>query len=295
MMIDMETKLIEGKNALITGGGRGIGKAVALEFAKNGANVAISARSENELNKTVKEIENYGVKCLSIHADLSTIEGVNACADIYLNTFNICDILVNNAGFSQYHSILEYSIEDFQYLFNLNVMSYFLITKRMLPGMLEQKSGKIIFTSSGAGTSVFPAKKFAYAATKAAEAAMGRCIHAEFQNQNIHVNVVCPGIVETKIVEYNREWGAIYPEGEPPEAIAPLYLFLASNTIKKPYKGRVINEWAFPELLLTLRKNIENTNFDIKDLLKTMKEKLNKEKYSLFRKNKELVEFMLKY
>ena len=294
-MIDMQTKLIEGKNALITGGGRGIGKAVALEFAKNGANVAISARSENELNKTIKEIENYGVKCLSIPADLSTVDGVNACADNYLNTFKVCDILVNNAGFSQYHSILEYSIEEFQYLFNLNVMSYFLMTKRMLPGMLEQKSGKIIFTSSGAGTSTFPAKKFAYAGTKAAEAAMGRCIHAEFQNQNIHVNVVCPGIVETKIVEYNRQWGLNYPEGEPPKAIAPIYLFLASNTIKRPYKGRVINEWAFPELLLKLKKNIENTNFDIKDLLKTMKEKLSKEKYSFFRKNQELVEFMLKY
>ena len=143
-MIDMQTKLIEGKNALITGGGRGIGKAVALEFAKNGANVAISARSEDELNKTIREIESYGVKGLSIVADLSTVDGINACADNYLNHFEVCDILVNNAGFSQYHSILEYSIEEFQYLFNLNVMSYFLMTKRMLPGMLEQKSGKII-------------------------------------------------------------------------------------------------------------------------------------------------------
>ena len=295
MMIDMRTKLIEGKNALITGGGRGIGKAVALEFAKNGANVAIIARSEDELNKTIREIESYGVKGLSIVADLSTVDGINACADNYLNHFEVCDILVNNAGFSQYHSILEYSIEEFQYLFNLNVMSYFLMTKRMLPGMLEQKSGKIIFTSSGAGTSFFPAKKFAYAGTKAAEAAMGRCIHAEFQDQNIHVNVVCPGVVETKIVEYNREWGLNYPEGEPPEAIAPMYLFLASNATKRPYKGRVINEWAFPGLLSDLKKNVDNSDFDIKDLLKSMKEKLNKEKYSLFRQNQELVEFMLKY
>jgi len=294
-MIDMQTKLIEGKNALITGGGRGIGKAVALEFAKNGANVAISARSENELNKTIKEIEKYGVKGLSIPADLSTVDGVNACADTYLKTFNVCDILVNNAGFSQYHSILEYSIEEFQYLFNLNVMSYFLITKRMLTGMLEKKSGKIIFTSSSAGTKFFPAKKFAYAATKAAEAAMGRCVDAEFGNQNIHVNVICPGIVETKLVEFNRQWGAAYPEGEPPEAIAPLYLFLASNTIKQPYKGRVIDEWSLSELLLLLRKSIESNDFDVKELLKSMKEKLSKDMYTLFRKNQELVEFMLKY
>jgi len=288
-------KLIEGKKAFITGGGRGIGKAVAIEFAKNGADVAITARSESELNETVQEIEKFGVKGLAIPADLSTVEGVNTCADKYLNSFKICDILVNNAGYSQYHSVLEYPVEDFQYLFNLNVMSYFLMTKRMLPGMLEQKSGKVIFTSSGAGTGAFPAKKFAYAATKAAEAAMGRCIHAEFNSQGIDVNVVCPGLVETKIAEYNRQWGALYPEGEPPKVIAPMYLFLASNTIKRPYKGRVIDEFSFSELLLVLKKNIESTEFNVKDLLKSMKEKLRKDMYTLFRKNQELAEFMLKY
>jgi len=288
-------KLLEGKKALITGGGRGIGKAVAIDFALNGANVAITARSKNELNQTLKEIESYKVNGLAIPADLSTIEGINKCAEIYLDEFEKCDILVNNAGYSQYCSILDYSVEDFQYLFNLNVMSYFLMTKRMLPGMIEQKSGKIILTASGAGNLVFPAKKFAYAASKAAESAMGRCLDAELVVYNIQVNVICPGVIETKLVEDNRNWGAIYPEGMPTEAISPMYLFLASDTIKRPYRGRVIDQYSFSELLATLKKEIRNNDFDIKELLKSMKEKLNKDAYTFFRKNQELAEFMLKY
>lgn len=288
-------KLLEGKKALITGGGRGIGKAVAIDFALNGADVAITARSENELNQTFKEIESYDVKGLVIPANLSTVDGVNNCADIYLNEFHTCDILVNNAGYSQYCSILDYSVEDFQYLFNLNVMSYFLMTKRMLSGMIEQKSGKIIFTASSAGNLAFPAKKFAYAATKAAESAMGRCLDVELGVYNIQVNIICPGPIETKLLEDNRTWGAAYPEGMPPEDISPMYLFLASDTLKRPYRGRVIDQYLFSELLSTLKKEISSNDFDIKELLKSMKEILKKDSYTLFRKNQELAEFMLKY
>ncbi len=288
-------KLLEDKKSLITGSGRGIGKAVAIEFALNGADVAITARSENELNQTLREIENYGVKGLRIPADLSTIDGVNQCANTYLKEFQKCDILVNNAGYSQYCSIMDYSVEDFQYLFNLNVMSYFLMTKCMLPGMIEQKSGKIIMTASSAGNLAFPAKKFAYAATKAAESAMGKCLDAELGVYNIQVNTICPGPIETKLLKDNRTWGAVYPEGMAPEVISPMYLFFASDTIKRPYRGRVIDQYLFSELLSTLKKEVNSDDFDIKELLKSMKEKLKKDSYTLFRKNQELAEFMLKY
>ena len=76
-------KLLEGKKALVTGGGRGIGKATALEFAKNGADVAVASRTESELDQTIKEIESYGVKGIAISVDLSTIEGVKECANKY--------------------------------------------------------------------------------------------------------------------------------------------------------------------------------------------------------------------
>ena len=288
-------KLVENKNALVTGGGRGIGKAVALELAKNGANVAVTARSEDQLNEVATEIENFGVNGLAIPSDLSTIKGVDACADFFLEKFGTCDILVNNAGFSQYCPILEYPAEDFQYLLNLNVISYFQMTKRMLPSMIDQKGGKIILTSSASGNLAFAAKKFAYAASKVAVSAMGRSMDAELNPYNIHVNVVCPGPVETRLLQENREWGAIYPEGEPPEAISPLYLFLASNTIKRPYKGRVIDEYSLSKVISGIKEENFKPDFNIKDYLKLKKLKLSKDTYSLLRKNQELVEFMIKY
>ena len=104
-------KLIEGKNALITGGGRGIGKAVALEFAKNGANVAVAARTKSELEKTVGEIENHGVLGLAIPTDLSTLEGVEECAKEYFDKFKKIDILVNNAGMTDYSTVINTPIE----------------------------------------------------------------------------------------------------------------------------------------------------------------------------------------
>ncbi|TFG05698.1 MAG: SDR family oxidoreductase [Promethearchaeota archaeon] len=288
-------KLLEGKSALVTGGGRGIGRAVALDFAKNGANVAIAARSREELDQTVIDIEKHGVKGLAIPADLSSVEGVNACGDTFLDNFSVCDILVNNAGTSQYCSVTDYPVEDFMYLFNLNVMSYFLMTKRMLPGMLEQKSGKIIMTSSGNGNFVFAAKKVSYSASKAAISAMAKCLDSEVGKDNIHVNVICPGPIETQLLEENRQWGAMFPKADPPEAISPIYLFLASNLVKRPYKGKVIDQYSLAELLSILKEQIKSPNFNIKELLKSIKEKLSKQTYTLLRKNQELVDFMLKY
>ncbi len=291
-------KLLEGKYALITGGGRGIGKAVALEFAKNGANVAISSRTKSELDKTVEEIREYGVKGLPIPADLSTIDGVNECVASYFNNFNVCNILVPNAGMSHYSSIIDMPLEDALKLFNLNYIGYFALIKQILPNILEQGGGKIILTSSAAGTLAFPAKKVAYASSKAAVAVMGRCLDSEVGSQNVHVNVVCPGPVETKMLEDNRRWGAKYPISHGPEVMAPIYLFLASDLSKRPYKGRLIDHYSFFELLAKLQKetaeiNVEDIN--IKDLLKSTKERFNKDTHTLFRKNQELVDFMLKY
>jgi len=288
-------KLLEGKNALITGGGRGIGRAIALEFARNGANVAVTARSKDQLDQTVNDIEEYGVKGLAIQADLSMVNGVNTCANKFLENFKICDILVNNAGTSQYCTVIDYPVEDFIYLFNLNVMSYFLMTKRMLPGMIEQQNGKILMTASGNGNFVFVSKKVAYSASKAAISAMAKCLDSEVGGQNIHVNVICPGPIETQLLEENRQWGAMFPKADPPEAISPMYLFLAANIIKRPYRGRVIDQYSFFELLSILKGEINTTDFNIKELLKSMKDKLSKETYLLFRKNQELVDFMLRY
>src|SRR5271157_838018 len=102
-MCDIESlnmKLLEGKNAIVTGGGRGIGKAVALAFAQHGANVAVVSRSQDELDAAVDEIQSQGVKGLAIVADLGSDQGATEAASSFFGTFDRCDILVNNAGMS---------------------------------------------------------------------------------------------------------------------------------------------------------------------------------------------------
>ncbi len=288
-------KLLEGKYALITGGGRGIGKAVALEFAKNGANIAVVALEKDELDKTVKEIEKYNVRGISIPTDLTSIENLEDCVAKYFDNFERCDILVNNAGMSHYSTILEYPLESAVKLFNLNLISYYGMVKLLLPKMLEQGQGNIIMTSSIQGNMFFTPKKVAYSTSKAAVAAMGKCMQAELEPFNIRVNVILPGAIQTKLVQDNIDKGQKSPTPDPPEAISPMYLFLASNLSERRYKGRLINQYFIKELMSKLEKEINGKNSDINKLLKIMKPKLTKGLYEQLRINRELVDFMLKY
>jgi 3-oxoacyl-[acyl-carrier protein] reductase len=297
-------KLLEGKHALITGGGRGIGRAIALEFAKNGANLAIAALEQDELDKTQKEIENFGVKCVSIQVDLSTLEGVKTCASQYFENFENCDILVANAAMSLYSSVVDYPLEKAQQLFNLNIMGYYGIVKLILPTMIEQGGGVIIMTSSIEGNVNFGPKKIPYAISKAGVTAMGKCLHTEVGNENIQVNVLMPASIQTRMIEENVKKGQYYPikqmySGYPglitPEQVAPVYLFLASDLSKRRYKGKALNIWLLFELIPILKDKITGNDYEIKKLRNEMKDKLKKDMYDFFKKNEELVDFMLKY
>ena len=200
-------KLLEGRNALITGGGRGIGRAVALAFAKNGANVAITALEANELDNTIKDIEKYDVKGLSIPADLTNIEEIKFVANKFFNNFKKCDILVNNAGMSYYCSMLDVSLEKAIRLFKLNLIAYYANVKLVIPDMIERRSGKIIMTASVHGNMFFNPNQVAYSSTKAGVSAMGKCLHNELNPFNIQVNIILPGAIHTKLYENSAERG----------------------------------------------------------------------------------------
>ncbi len=288
-------KLLEGKKALVTGGGRGIGRATALEFAKNGADVAVASRTESELNQTLKEIKNYGVKCIAIPVDLSSIEGVKECANKFLETFKRCDILVNNAGMTHFATVVEYPLEKAVKLFNVNFISYYAMIKLILPGMIEQGGGNIILTSSPQGTVYFSSHKVAYSASKAAVMAMGKCLQNEVGRQNVRVNVILPGAIHTQMMEDLIEWGQQFPEKVPPEEIAPLYLFFASESSKRKYKGKVINQLMLNEIMSYIRAEFGSKEYEIKEIVNLMKDTLNKEQHTMLRKNQELFDFMLKY
>ncbi|MFX1339314.1 MAG: SDR family NAD(P)-dependent oxidoreductase [Promethearchaeota archaeon] len=288
-------KLLEGKKALITGGGRGIGRAVALEFARNGANVVVASRTENELNQTVKEIENYNVKAKAIPADLSTVDGVKKCVNKYFESFERCDILVNNAGMTHFATVVDYPLEKAVKLFNVNFISYYAMIKLILPSIIEQGGGNIILTSSPQGTVYFSSHKVAYSASKAAVMAMGKCLQNEVGRQNVQVNVILPGAIHTQMMEDLIEWGQHFPEKVSPEKIAPLYLFLASESSKRKYKGKVINHLMLNEIVNTIQTELGSKEYKIKEIIDLMKIKLNKEQYAMLRKNQELFEFMLNY
>jgi len=202
--------LLDGKYALITGGGRGIGKAVALEYARNGANIAITALEENELLGVLDDIKKYDVEGIAIPADLTSIEQIKLVAREYFKNFERCDILVNNAGMSYYCPMLEVSLEKAVKLFNLNLISYYAMIKLMLPKMVEQQNGNIIMTASVHGNMFFNPNQVAYSSTKAGVSAMSKCLHNELNQYNIQVNVILPSAIQTKLYEDSAERGQIY-------------------------------------------------------------------------------------
>ena len=287
--------LLEGRNALITGGGRGIGKAVALEFAKNGANLAITALEAGELAKTVKEVEKFKVKGYAIQADLTDIDEIKRVADEYSKKFDTCDILVNNAGMSYYCSMLDVSLEKAVKLFKLNLIAYYAMVKLMLPKMVEQKRGNIIMTASVHGNMFFNPNQVAYSSTKAGVSAMSKCLHNEFNPYNIQVNVVLPGAIQTKLYEDSAERGQIAPEPISPEAIAPIYLFLASDLSARHYKGKIINQLLLYDLLPKIKARVNKLDFDIKEITRSIKSELRKGEYSLLRKDQDLIDFLIRY
>ena len=288
-------KLLEGKNALVTGGGRGIGREVALDLAKNGANVAVSARTKEQLDNTVQEIEKFGVNGIAIVVDLSTLDGVRECAKHYFENFDTINILINNAGMTHVSSVVDTPIENAQKLFNLNIMSYYALLKEVLPKMIEQKSGSIVMTSSVNGNVYYPPKKVAYSTSKAAVSAMGQCLSVELKPYNINVNVVTPAGVETKMAEDLRKWGQQMPITVPPEFISPAYLFLASDLALKKYKGRVLELHIICDILPTLSEAIGVKEIEFRELKVLAEGKLKKDQLKVFKKNSELIDFMLKY
>lgn len=288
-------KLLEGKNALVTGGGRGIGKAVALDLARSGANVAVAARTKAELDNITETINKFGVNGLSIPSDLSTLEGVSNCANIFFDTFDTIDILINNAGMTQVGSIIDYPIEMAQKLFNLNIMGYYALVKEVAPKMIEQKSGNIVMTASVMGNIYFAPKKVAYVTSKAAVSAMAKSLNSELKQYNIIVNALTPAGVETKMAEDLRKWGQQMPITVPPEVISPAYLFLASDLAKKKYKGKIVEINKIVEFLPILQNEFGAEGMDHKELVKIAEDKIKVDHFKVLKQNSELVAFMVNY
>lgn len=187
---------ISGAVALITGAGRGIGRAVALTLARQGATVILTARTTKELNDVKKEIETAGGTAHAIRADLTKTDDVRSLFTEMNTKCNRLDILVNNAGIGKFAPVREMTTGDFEAMWALNVKAVFDCTKFALPLMEAQHQGAIVNVASLAGKNSF-AGGACYSATKWALIGFSRSLMLEVREHNIRVITICPGSVDT--------------------------------------------------------------------------------------------------
>jgi 3-oxoacyl-[acyl-carrier protein] reductase len=212
---------VENKVAIVTGGSRGIGKAIAIALAKKGYNVVICSRNEYELNKTKEEIEKFNVKVLAIKCDVRYYKQVKNLVKKTIEKFGRIDILVNNAGVALKKNVVDMSEEEWDVVIDTNLKGPFLFTKEVLPFMIKQKSGCIVNISSGGGKTGF-AEFSAYCASKFGLIGFTESLAKEVKKFGIRVYTICPGPVATKMQEEIA--GKMYPLIKPfiqkPEDVA---------------------------------------------------------------------------
>jgi glucose 1-dehydrogenase/3-oxoacyl-[acyl-carrier protein] reductase len=225
---------LSGKRALVTGAGMGIGQGIAIELARQGADVAVHyAHSEPE--ETVKEIEASGRRFATVQADLSNAAECERVVEEAADSLGGLDVLVNNAGVTRALGFLETDEATYDEVFDLNMKGYFFCAKRAVPYMLEAGGGSIINITSIHGFAGFP-RHAAYAATKGAINAFTRELAIELADRGIRVNAIGPGLIEVPryfdTPGYTTEFGnTLVPAGRIgyPKDVAPTAAFLASN------------------------------------------------------------------
>ena len=219
---------LAGKVAIITGGGRGIGRAIALAFAREGASIVVSARTGPEIEEVAREVEKQGQKSLALQADVSREESVENMIGETLKTFERVDILVNNAGTNlPYRNVVDLTLAEWNRVLEVNLAGPFLCCRAVLPTMIQQRSGKIINISS-IGARYAAAGRSPYRSSKAALLQFTYCLAAEVKQYGIDVNAVCPGPTETQMMKEIAR-GSLFPVLIRPEEIAEVVLFLASQ------------------------------------------------------------------
>ncbi|MBE0647744.1 MAG: 3-oxoacyl-[acyl-carrier-protein] reductase [Bacteroidales bacterium] len=240
-------KLLEGKTALITGANRGIGKAIAVRFAEQGANVAFSDIAYNDDSKELeKELAALGIKGKGYASDASSLSGSEELIALVLKDFQSIQVLVNNAGITRDTLLLRMSESDWDAVINVNLKSVFNLTKAIQKHFLSQRQGSIINMSSVVGLSG-NAGQSNYAASKAGIIGFTKSIAMELGSRSIRVNAIAPGFIETEMTakipeDFRKAWVEKIPLKRPglPADVADVSVFLASD-LSAYVTGQVIS------------------------------------------------------
>ncbi|MFC4402474.1 3-ketoacyl-ACP reductase [Gracilibacillus xinjiangensis] len=189
---------LQGKVALVTGAGKGIGRSTAIALAKEGVNVGLIARSEADLQSVATEIEGLGVKAAYATADVSSMEQVNQAVDQIQKSLGTTDILINNAGIGKFGKFLELSPEEWKNIIDINLMGVYYVTRAVLPQLIEKNGGDIINISSTAGQKGAPVTS-AYSASKFGMLGLTESLALEVRKHNIRVTALTPSTVATEL------------------------------------------------------------------------------------------------
>ena len=229
-------KLLESKVAIVTGGSRGIGKAICQTFAENGCDVAFTYNNSKESAESLaKELKNIGINAKAYKSDASSFDDATQLVEDVINDFGKIDILVNNAGIKKDNLLMRMNKEDFDSVVNTNLSSVFNLTKASIRTFLKQRSGSIINISSVVGVKG-NAGQSNYSASKAGIIGFSKSVALELGSRNIRSNVIAPGFIETDMTDSLSEdvinsWKESIPlkRGGKPSDVGNACVFLASD------------------------------------------------------------------
>lgn len=207
MSIDLTDKVV-----IVTGAGRGIGRAIAQTFAREHARIVLASRTKSELEKVSDEVNMHGGVALVVPTDVTREDQVKKMVETTIHTFGRVDVLVNNAGIGLSSKVVDMKPEDLRSVFDVNLFGVFFATKAVLPQMIKQQDGVIVNISSLAGRNAFVGGA-GYCATKWALIGFSRCLMLEIREYNIRVITICPGSVDTSFSHsVSRKTNILLPE-----------------------------------------------------------------------------------